>query len=158
PLGFALIPVNTSLTLADNAKVTVEGGNELPSGMLPSGQTFVYAPLLISGASITFGANSLITSDRTTGYAVVIVAPNGKTINLPVSSAATVQTQGGIILIGGIAQVQPPGPFRYPNLASDSPLSITTAGGPGTSTLNLLGGPVIVETQRNVSDATITIN
>src|SRR5262249_28434007 len=64
PLGFALIPVNTSLTLADNAKVTVEGGNELPSGMLPSGQTFVYAPLLISGASITFGANSLITSDR----------------------------------------------------------------------------------------------
>src|SRR5262249_43335426 len=52
----------------------------------------------------------------------------------------------------------PPGPDIVPNFTSDLPILITTNGGTGTSQLKLLGGPVIVETQRNVSDAAITID
>src|SRR5262249_33683546 len=52
---------------------------------------------------------------------------------------ATLQTNGGTIVLGPAAGIGPPGPFVFPTTGQS--LTFSTSAGP--STLNLVGGPVV---------------
>src|SRR5262249_37654768 len=110
----------------------------LPTGTLPSGQTFAYFPVSLGGRpTVNFGPNASVVSNVTSGYAIALSGAPTQ-INL-LGSSATLQTSGGTIVLGPASGIGPPGPAVFPTTGQS--LTFTTSA--GASSLNLVGGQVV---------------